>query len=237
MIVEDEPHAMQLLEDHIAKTALLDLRASCYDAGEALAFLVTNKVDVIFLDINMPLLSGLEMAAMIAPDQKIIFTTAYSDYALDSFEFHVIDYLLKPVTFRRFMQSVSKLRTSLPVPAAENNTIITEAVQEDAGADHMFVKSGRQLHKIQFSEIRYIEAMKEYLRIDTGKEKLLVYKRMKEMALSLPTSFVRVHNSYIVNMQHVSSADAASVTVAGTVLPVSAGYRDAFMTRIRHYLV
>ena len=235
MIVEDEPHAMQLLEDHIAKTALLDLRTSCYDAGEALSFLATHMVDVIFLDINMPLLSGLEMAAMIAPDQKIIFTTAYSDYALDSFEFHVIDYLLKPVTFRRFMQAVSKLRTSLP--AGDNSNIITEVIPEETGADHMFVKSGRQLHKIQFGEIRYIEAMKEYLRIDTGKEKLLVYKRMKEMALSLPASFVRVHNSYIVNMQHVSSADAASVTVAGTVLPVSAGYRDAFMTRIRHYLV
>lgn len=236
MIVEDEPHAMQLLEDHIGKTALLDLRSCCYDAGEALAFLATNKVDVIFLDINMPLLSGLEMAAMIAPDQKIIFTTAYSDYALDSFEFHVIDYLLKPVTFRRFMQAVSKLRASLPAPAGEGS-VVAEPAPEETSADHMFVKSGRQLHKIQFSEIRYIEAMKEYLRIDTGKEKVLVYKRMKEMALLLPASFVRVHNSYIVNMNHVSSADAASVTVAGTVLPVSAGYRDGFMTRIRHYLV
>ncbi len=104
MIIEDEPHAMQLLEDHIAKVPFLELAAKSYDAMDAMNFLSRQAVDVIFLDINMPLLSGIEMAAMINKRQKIIFTTAYSEYAIDSFEYHVIDYLLKPVTFRRFMQ-------------------------------------------------------------------------------------------------------------------------------------
>jgi two-component system LytT family response regulator len=111
MIVEDEPNAMKLLEDYIGKIPFLQLSGKCYDAMAAVSFLKTNTVDVIFLDINMPSLTGIEMAAMISKEQKIIFTTAYSEFALDSFEYHVVDYILKPITFKRFMHAINKLQS------------------------------------------------------------------------------------------------------------------------------
>jgi len=109
LIVDDEPNALKLLEDHIRKVPHLQLKHKCFDAFEVLEFLKTNSVDLIFLDINMPQLSGMELAAMMPKDQKIIFTTAYSEFALEGYEYNAIDYLLKPVTFKRFMQAVSKL--------------------------------------------------------------------------------------------------------------------------------
>jgi len=227
MIVEDEPHAMQLLEDHITKVPFLQLVAKCYDAMDAVSFLGNHTVDVIFLDINMPRLTGIEMAAMIAKDQKLIFTTAYSEYALDSFEYNVIDYLLKPITFKRFMQAINKLQLFMspaPLPGEE-----TEAT---ATPTYLFVKSGKQVHKIEYTAIYYLEALKEYIAIHTAKEKILVYKRMKEVAESLPPQFVRIHNSYIVNVQHIKNIDSNMVLIQEQRLPVSNSYRELFQQKI-----
>jgi DNA-binding LytR/AlgR family response regulator len=228
IIVEDEPHALQLLQDYISKVPFLELKASLYDAFEALEFLKQQRADVIFLDINMPQLTGLEMAAVLPPDQKIIFTTAYSQYALDSFDYHVIDYLLKPITFKRFMQAVHKLQT-LSKPASPEKPVNQE--------DYLFVKSGRHIHKIQFDSIGYLEALKEYVSIHTAKEKFLVYKRMKEMAQALPPQFVRIHNSYIINIKHIRQMDNHLVEIMGRQLPVSSGYREGFRQKIQNHLV
>ena len=226
MIVEDEPHAMQLLEDYTAKIPFLQLETKCYDAMSAIAFLRNHTVDVIFLDINMPLLTGIEMAAMITKEQKIIFTTAYSEYALDSFEYHVVDYLLKPITFKRFMQAVNKLQSFMQ---AESQN---EFVETTATPDYLFVKSGKQVHKIQYTDIYFLEALKEYIAIHTQKEKILVYKRMKEVAESLPAHFVRIHNSYIVNIQHIKNIDSNMVLIQEQRLPVSNSYRELFQQKI-----
>jgi two-component system LytT family response regulator len=232
MIVEDEPHAMQLLDDYIAKIPFLQMETKCYDAMAAIAFLRNHTVDVIFLDINMPLLTGIEMAAMISKEQKIIFTTAYSEYALDSFEYHVIDYLLKPITFKRFVQAVNKLQTFMQSEASTN-----EHVETTATPDYLFVKSGKQVHKIEYTAIYYLEALKEYIAIHTQKEKILVYKRMKEVAESLPPQFVRIHNSYIVNIQHIKNIDSNTVLIQELRLPVSNSYRDLFQQRINARLL
>lgn len=227
MIVEDEPHAMQLLDDYINKIPFLQLESKCYDAMSAVAFLRSQTVDVIFLDINMPLLTGIEMAAMISKEQKIIFTTAYSEYALDSFEYHVVDYLLKPITFKRFMQAINKLQSFMQADTAAVDYVETTATQ-----DYLFVKSGKQVHKIQYTDIYFLEALKEYIAIHTFKEKILVYKRMKEVAESLPAQFVRIHNSYIVNIQHIKNIDSNMVWVQEQRLPVSNSYRELFQQRI-----
>ena len=229
LIVEDEPNAMLLLQDHIGKVPFLELKGSCYDAMEAMRFLKEQKVDVLFLDINMPRLTGMELAAMLPPSQKIIFTTAYSAYALDSFDYHVIDYLLKPISFKRFMQAVHKLE-----PVGGKNQIKSAAAAE---TDFLFVKSGRQMHKISYDSILYIEALKEYLAIHTDTAKMLVYKRMKEIALQLPEQFIRIHNSYIVNMRHVNSVGTAEVIVKQTSLPVSNGYKNRLQENIQQRIL
>ncbi len=229
LIVEDEPHAMLLLQDHISKVPGLLLEGSFYDAMSAMQYLREHPVELLFLDINMPRISGMELAAMLPPQQKIIFTTAYSEHAIDSFEFSVVDYLLKPVSFKRFMQAVNKLQSFMP-PAGDSRG--TKAA--DTPADQfLFVKSGRQAHRIEYASIRYLEAVKEYVAIHTGKEKILVYKRMKELAALLPVHFVRIHNSYIVNLQHVNSIGQGVVQVENMALPVSNGYRSVFQEKLQ----
>lgn len=226
MIVEDEPNAMKLLEDYISKLPFLQLRGKAYDAMDAVRLLSGQTVDVIFLDINMPHVTGIEMAAMIGKEQKIIFTTAYSEYAIDSFEYHVVDYLLKPITFKRFMQAINKLQSFMQ---QENKP--TE-VHTPAQNDYLFVKSGKQVHRLQYDTIYYLEALKEYIAIHTPAEKILVYKRMKELAGSLPPQFVRIHNSYIVNTRHIRNIDSNMVLVNEMRLPVSNSYREQFLQKI-----
>ena len=229
LIVEDEPLAMQLMEDYIRKLPMLHLKGKCYDALEAMEWLKHQKADVIFLDINMPALSGLEMAALIPKDQRIIFTTAYAEHALDSFSFHVIDYLLKPVSFKRFLQAIQKLQLQIqPVESIEL------AVKEP---ELLFIKSGRTVINIRFTDILYIEAHKEYLQIHTKDQKHLVYKRMKDMATSLPASFIRIHNSYIINLQHLQKTNVQSVQINDKELPVSSSYKEALQTKLKGYLL
>lgn len=229
LIVEDEPLAMQLMEDYIRKLPMLHLKGKCYDALEAMEWLKHQKADVIFLDINMPALSGLEMAALIPKDQRIIFTTAYAEHALDSFSFHVIDYLLKPVSFKRFLQAIQKLQLQMrPVESSELTVKEPEL---------LFIKSGRTVINIRFTDILYIEAHKEYLQIQTKDQKHLVYKRMKDMATSLPASFIRIHNSYIINLQHLQKTNVQSVLIGDKELPVSASYKEALQMRLKAYLL
>lgn len=229
LIVEDEPLAMQLMEDYIRKLPMLHLKGKCYDALEAMEWLKHQKADVIFLDINMPALSGLEMAALIPKDQRIIFTTAYAEHALDSFSFHVIDYLLKPVSFKRFLQAIQKLQLQMqPVESIDLTAKEPEL---------LFIKSGRTVINIRFTDILYIEAHKEYLQIHTKDQKHLIYKRMKDMATSLPASFIRIHNSYIINLQHLQKTNVQSVLIGDKELPVSASYKEALQMRLKAYLL
>lgn len=228
VIVEDEPHAMQLLEDHICKVPFLQLEARFFDAMEALQYLERHQTDLVFLDINMPGLTGLDMAAMLPAKQKLIFTTAYAEYALDSFEYYVVDYLLKPISFKRFMQGINKLQAFL-----QQELLTPSAALDPAAGDFLFVKSGKQVHKIEYASICYLEAVKEYIAIHTDKEKILVYKRMKEVAVLLPLQFVRIHNSYIVNLRHISNIESNLVKVKGERLPVSNSYRNLFQERVQ----
>lgn len=229
LIVEDEPLAMQLMEDYIRKLPMLHLKGKCYDALEAMEWLKHRKADVIFLDINMPALSGLEMAALIPKDQRIIFTTAYAEHALDSFAFHVIDYLLKPVSFKRFLQAIQKLQLQLlPVETTE---------MPAKEPEFLFIKSGRSVINICVSDILFIEAHKEYLQIHTRDQKHLVYKRMKDMAATLPASFIRIHNSYIINLQHLQKKNVQSVQIGDKEIPVSSSYKEALQEKLKAYLL
>lgn len=231
LIVEDEPPAMQLMEDYIKKLPILALKGKCYDALEALDFLKNNQVDVIFLDINLPALSGLELAGLIPPEQRIIFTTAYGEHALDSFAFHVVDYILKPISFKRFLLAIQKLQMHI------SPQVISQEPAASRNNDILFIKTGRKLVHVKFSEIRYIEANKEYLCINTFDQKYWVYKRMKAMAASLPDHFIRIHNSFIINIQYLEKTDMQTVFIADIELPISNTYKEQFQVKLKDCLL
>ncbi|NII25647.1 response regulator transcription factor [Pseudoflavitalea sp. X16] len=233
LIVDDEPNAVQLLEDHIRKVPFLQLKAKCYDAFEVLEFLKSDTVQLIFMDINMPQLSGMDLAAMLPKDQHIIFSTAYANYALEGYEYNAVDYLLKPVTFKRFMQAVTKAQALFAQPRQE--TVIASAVP--AHASYIFVKSGKQLIKVEYDKVLYLEALKEYVSIVTADQKLMIYKRMKELEEQLPANFIRIHNSYIVNIDHIQHIADNQVVTGKAKLPVSASYRDAFLQVVNKRLL
>lgn len=222
IIIDDEPNALALLEGYIEKIPSLELKGKFYDGVEALEFLKKHSIDVIITDIQMPLLTGFELADILPRNQKFVFVTAYAEHALNSFSFHVIDYLLKPITFKRFSQAVFKIEALAGI----------ETIAPATPTSHetfLFAKSGRQIVKINFDDILYIKGEKEYVNIQLKNEKLLIYKRMKEMEALLPAQFKRVHISYIVNTQHIQKVVMNQVQIGNAKIPVSDTYRDAFM--------
>ncbi|SEW49852.1 LytR/AlgR family response regulator transcription factor [Chitinophaga arvensicola] len=227
MIVDDEPNAVSLLELHIAQTTDWQVVARCYDALEALTFLKSHKADLIFLDINMPRLDGMELAALLPPEMKIVFTTAYTAYAAASYNFPTIDYLLKPITLKRFLAARQKIESAF-IPAR-----IPEASVPKQTEDYYFVKTGKTLLQIRLSELLYLEGEKEYVRIVTIREEVLVYKRLKEMAEQLTVPFIRVHNSYIVNTSRIDKVQENHVFIGDKRIPLSDKFRPAFMALIQ----
>lgn len=233
LIVDDEPNAVQLLEDHIRKVPFLQLKQKCYDAFEVLEFLKSDTVQLIFMDINMPQLSGMELAAMLPKEQPIIFTTAYSAHALEGYEYNAVDYLLKPVTFKRFMQAVNKAQ--LLITAARQE--VKAAQEAPVKAGYIFVKSGKQISKVEYDKVLYLEALREYVNIVTAESKMMIYKRMKELEEQLPANFVRIHNSYIVNIDHIEHIADNQVVVGKAKLSISTSYREAFLELVNKKLL
>jgi len=228
LIVDDEPNAVSLLEMFIVQNTSWELAGKCYDAPEALAFLKTTPVDLIFLDINMPHLTGMEMAALLPPTTSIVFTTAYSEYAADSYSFPTIDYLLKPITLKRFYAAMQKIEAHFAkpeAPAPEGMPIPEE--------EYFFIKSGRMLHKVLLKDILYFEGEKEYARLVTPTQRLLIYRRLKDIGEQLSNSFARVHNSYIVNIARLDSIRDNHVFIGTKQIPISEKFREPFMNRIK----
>jgi len=223
IIIDDEPDAVNLLELLIKQSTKWQLKAKCYDALEALAFLKTNQVDFIFLDINMPQLTGMELAALLPPRTRIVFTTAYSEYAAESYTFHTIDYLLKPITLKRFLSSVQKIEPYF-LEHEPGQALNTEEDQK-----FFFVKSGKIFRKIVLKEILYFEGEKDYVRLVTGEEQLLIYRRLKDIDEQLKPPFIRVHNSYIVNYEQLSKLEDNHIYISDKRIPVSEKFRDGFM--------
>lgn len=218
VIVDDEPNAVALLEKYVARFKELQLLGSCYDGLEALNLLRCHQADVVFLDINMPEISGIELVKMLPPRQKVVFTTAYSDYAVESYEYNAVDYLLKPITFARFTAAVQKL-----LEVAQTNPLPKEETQ------WLVVKTGTELLRLNPRDIRLIKGEREYVSIHIGNQKHLVYKRMKELAEQLSGQFVRVHHSYIVNTNKIEKVVDNKVMIDGEVVPISQSYRSSVL--------
>jgi two-component system LytT family response regulator len=228
IIVDDEPNAINLLEVLIGQTTGWQLLAKCYNALEAMAFLKNNEVDLIFLDINMPLLSGMELAALLSEETGIVFTTAYFEHAAESYTFNTIDYLLKPITLKRFLAAIKKIdayfymRLSAPKKEAER-----------ADTEYFFVKSGTMLRKILLHEILFFEGRKEYVRIVTQTFEVLTYRRLKDIEAQLSLPFTRVHNSYIVNIRLLSKIQDNHIHIGEMQIPIGDKFREGLMEMIR----
>jgi two-component system, LytTR family, response regulator len=230
IIIDDEPNAVNLLEILIHQTTQWQLLAKCYDALEAIAFLKKNKVDFIFLDINMPRLSGMELAVLLPKETKIVFTTAYSEYAAESYTFQTIDYLLKPITLNRFLSSTQKIEAHF------NNRQTLDIPLSKPEKEYFFVKSGKTLSKIRMEDILYFEGEKEYVRLVTTTERILIYRRLKDIQEQLLLPFMRVHNSYIVNTRQISKIQDNHIYIAGKQIPLSEKFKSDFMTVIQQRL-
>jgi len=232
LIVDDEPNAVSLLEMLIEQNTSWELLGKCYDAREALAFLKTHPtIDLIFLDINMPQLTGMEMASLLPKDTRIVFTTAYSEFAADSYTFQTIDYLLKPITLKRFYSALQKIETHFSM--LEGQSQRTPALPSLPSEEYFFIKSGRALNKVLLKDILYFEGEKEYARLVSINDKILIYKRLKDIEEQLSPSFTRVHNSYIVNIARVDSIRDNHIFIGGKQIPISEKFREPFMNIIR----
>ena len=227
VIVDDEPYAGNLMEEYIGQVAYLDLKKKCVTAVEALAYLQDHKVDLIFLDINLPKLSGMQLAQILSANQKIIFTTAYSSYAVDSYAVNALDYLLKPITFERFVRSVEKAAHHFGHTATSST--ITNG--------NFFIKSGKAMIKISPSDIYYIEGLKDYVMFRLEKEKHIVYKKMKELEEILDPGFKRIHHSFIVNTDHIKKIEDNHVFILDQRLSISEKYREDFISFVKDQLM
>lgn len=226
IIVDDEPPATRILENYIGKVSFLEKIGVFNDSLKALEFLNAQSVDVIFLDIQMPQLTGLQLSKIISKDIKVIFTTAYSDFALEGFELNAVDYLLKPIAFERFYQAVSKLNTESKIEVSSNN---------DNSSDFIFVKTDgkNKFQKLFLDEILYVESLQNYVCIHTIKQQIITHSSLKNVIESFPEKdFIQIHKSYVIALKQIESTDSFSVFINAKELPIGATFKDAFFERI-----
>ncbi|MBO9632596.1 MAG: response regulator transcription factor [Chitinophagaceae bacterium] len=230
MVIDDEPYAVNLLEEYILQVPYLQLQFKCYHALEALEILKSSKPDLIFLDINMPHLSGMQLASLLPPKQLFIFTTAYSEFAAESYEKNALDYLVKPITFDRFLKAVMKASSQLAV-STEPSQPTTIAPQK------LFLKTGRAIVQLEYQDVYIIEGLKDYVVFHTSSGKHIVYKRMKELEETLPSNFSRIHLSWIINRDHIKKIEDNHIFINQERIPVGEKYREQFLGRINKDLL
>lgn len=224
LIVDDEFLARKLLSEYVSKVDFLHLVDTCPDATKAMEVLNNESVDILLLDIQMPDISGMEMLRLLKDKPAVILTTAFSEYAVDAFSLGVVDYLLKPFDYARFLQAINKA-VSLNLSASEN-------ISETAN-DYMMVKADYKLYKINFDDLLFIEGQHEYVTFHTKAKRITALYSLKNLEDILPKDkFVRVHKSFIVSIKNIEDIDKVNVTVSGNKIPVGASYRDALIERL-----
>lgn len=225
VIVDDEPIAREIITSFVKKTPSLELIKTCKNATEAINFIETNKVDLFFLDINMPEVNGLSLAKIIGKKANIIFTTAYRDYAVDGFNLNVVDYLLKPISFERFFEAVQKV-----IPKQESKSI---ELDKPTLKEYMFVRADRKMVKINFNEILYIESLGDYLKIFLERETIITRETMNNINSKLPESkFIRIHRSYIVSLNEITSYTNEFIEINNKALPISRSYKETVLQKL-----
>jgi two-component system, LytTR family, response regulator len=243
IIVEDEPLARQLLEQYVRKVPHLELLKAFSNPLEALDFLRNNDVDILFSDIQMPEITGITLLKILQKKPLIILTTAYSEYAIEGYELDVIAYLLKPITFEKFLKAVEKatqlksekmavIEEKKAINVIASDIVATQGVAQTILNDiqpFIFVKDGTKLVKIRLPDILYIEGLKDYVSIYTREKKIVTLQTLKSLEAQLPDNqFIRIHNSYIVSLEGIDAIDKERVQIGKSFLPISDTYRKAF---------
>jgi two-component system, LytTR family, response regulator len=228
LVVDDEPLALHILEDYISKMPFLQLVRATTNPIEALQLVQEGKVDLVFLDVQMPELTGIQFLRIANGKAKVILTTAYSQYALEGYELDVIDYLLKPIAFDRFFKAVQKAQAILQ-PSSKPETKAEHAPQSDFLSDFIFVKTEYKIQKVYLNDILFIEGLKDYISIFTPAERIITLQNMKKMEDALPEKhFIRVHKSYIVSLNKIDSIERSRIFIKDKIIPVGDTYRDEF---------
>lgn len=231
LIIDDEPLAIELLEDFVSKVSFLNLVKSCSNAFEAIEALELTKIDLIFSDIEMPEFTGIEFVKSLEQKPLIIFTTAYSHYAVEGFNLNAIDYLVKPIPLHRFIKSVNKAHEIFNLKSDKEN-VVSEIVPQPK-VDFIFVKSDYENVKINLSSIKYIEGLKDYIKIYNHKPNpILTLNSLKAFEDKLPANFVRVHRSFIVSLDHIDSVQRNRIVIEKVRIPIGQNYKEGFLRRI-----
>jgi len=224
IIVEDEPLAQNILKKYIGDHPSLELVATCTDALEAQLILNKQPIHLIFLDINLPKLSGINFIKSLLQSPLIIFTTAYPEFAVEGFELNAVDYLLKPFSFERFLKAVNKVIEKL------NNSSLPKKEEIDA---FIFFKSDKKIHKVDLESIHYIEAVGDYMKVITDSGQLLINETMKNLQEELPAkSFIRVHKSFIISRNRIKYIEGNYIQVENKSIPIGATYRNDVLASI-----
>ena len=231
-VVDDEPLAVKMLENFIARTPFLELAASYTDPVQALSDIRTKAPQLVFLDIQMPDLSGMELSRMVPADTRIIFTTAFKQYAFESYEVSALDFLLKPIRYQKFLEAAEKAREWFSMKEAAEGTAAPVAAAPAPEKTAVFIKVDGALRKVELADILYVEGMKDYVmfKLASAREPLVTHLTMKAVEELLPAqSFMRIHRSHVVNLAQVSSVTpSGDIKVGGALLHVSDAYRPAF---------
>lgn len=225
--VDDEPHALKILSLYVAKIPFLELSLQTTSPWEALEYVQQNEVDLLFLDIQMDELTGLQLLDVLGPACPVILTTAYAEYALQGYEYQVLDYLLKPYSFDRFLKAVQQAKAQ-----KEQNT---PTATPKSTSKHILIKGDakNKFHRLSISEILYVEGLKNYVQFICESEKVITLQNLKNLELLLPQAhFYRIHKSYIINLQHIRQIEGNVVYINEQVIPIGSSYRKAFFERM-----
>ena len=233
LIADDEPMALSLIESYVLKTPFLELKAKCNSAIKAMEFLETDSdIDLFFLDIQMPDLTGLEFSRLLPAKSKVVFTTAFDQYAIEGYKVNALDYLLKPFDYNEFLNAAQKARNHFETNSLQN----TENKQNNENSDFIFVKSEYRQIKINFSEILYIEGLKDYVKIYTSSHPrpILTLMSLKKLEEELPSEqFMRVHRSYIISLEKIEAIERNHVVIKDGFITIAPNYKDILMEYIK----
>ncbi len=226
IIVEDEVLAQDVIKNHLARIDNLELAGVYRNAPEAMEALKTREIDIMFLDIRLPGMSGLQFLRGLKDPPLVVLTTAYAEYALESYEFNVIDYLLKPISFERFSRAVNKIMDGRLFSR-------TSKEADPYSDDHIYIRSNSKFFRVNFSEILYVQGMKDYLKIHTADFALVTHQTMNDLEKTLPTrQFIRVHKSYIIALRHIRSIYGNTIELEKVTIPIGINYKESVMNLI-----
>lgn len=233
IVIDDEYPARKLLADYVSKVENFELVAECESAVDAMNVIQSGDIDLIFSDIQMPELTGIDLVKSLnGNNAMVVFTTAYSEYAIESYELNAVDYLLKPISLPRFMQTVAKVTERFKILESAKTASETQ-IESGVGQDYIMIKADHKLYRVEYREIMFVEGQSEYVTFHlNGKQNVTAYYSLKKLALELPSDFIRIHKSYIVSVKYIDAVEGVMLAVAGRRLPIGKLYKEELIAKL-----